>query len=88
VRDPIAAKEIVASIVDLNKYNGKLICKRLDVGELNSVKEFAGQIKENFSKVDILINNGKFVMKSFRGNFEIIESNRFSWYYVCSISKD
>lgn len=57
VRNPKSAEKSVGEIVDLNKTKGKLICEKLDVGSLESVKEFGKIIQEKFDKVDILFNN-------------------------------
>lgn len=66
VRDPVAAEKNVSQIVDLTKTNGKLVCEKLDVGSLKSVKEFAKKVQEKYEKVDILLNNAGIMFAPFK----------------------
>lgn len=50
---------MVEKALDLSKTKGKVSYEKLDIGNMQSVHQFAGRIKQKHSKIDILINNGK-----------------------------
>ncbi|XP_055382289.1 dehydrogenase/reductase SDR family member on chromosome X [Condylostylus longicornis] len=56
-RDPEGGRKNILEAVDFSTIRGKLICEKLDVASLSSVKEFAKKIQDNYEKIDLLINN-------------------------------
>lgn len=59
VRNPKEAKENVESLIDVDAMKGKIYYEQLDTGSVQSVRKFAKIVQSKFSKIDILINNGK-----------------------------
>ncbi|KAI0216560.1 Retinol dehydrogenase 13 [Lamellibrachia satsuma] len=55
-RDMKKCEEARAEIIEAT-YNKKVFCKKLDLASLESVREFADDIKANERRLDILINN-------------------------------
>ncbi|XP_067633477.1 retinol dehydrogenase 12 [Eurosta solidaginis] len=75
VRDPISAEAAVADLVDLKTTGGKLICEKLDIGDMDSVTGFAKKIKERYNKVDLLINNAGIMFAPFKLTADGYESH-------------
>ncbi|XP_037888082.1 dehydrogenase/reductase SDR family member on chromosome X [Glossina fuscipes] len=75
VRDPKTAEQAVKSLINLENIGGKLICEQLDVGNMKSVKEFAGKIKAKYSKVDLLINNAGIMFAPYKQTEDEFESH-------------
>ncbi|ALC41808.1 CG11200, partial [Drosophila busckii] len=75
VRDPVTAEKAVGNIVDLSQTKGKLICEKLDVGDLKSVRAFAQRLKEKHSKIDILLNNAGIMFAPFKLSSDGFESH-------------
>lgn len=63
VRNPKQAKENVESFVDIKSMKGKIYYEQLDTGSMQSVRKFAKVVQSKFSKIDILINNGIYLVK-------------------------
>lgn len=63
VRNPKQAKENVESFVDIKSMKGKIFYEQLDTGSMQSVRKFAKVVQSKFSKIDILINNGIYLVK-------------------------
>lgn len=57
VRNPEEAKKSIEKAIDINASNGKLFFEKCDTEDMESVRNFAGKVKERFSKIHILINN-------------------------------
>lgn len=64
VRNPKEAKENVESFIDIESMKGKIYYEQLDTGSMQSVRKFAKIVQSKFSKIDILINNGKYFIRS------------------------
>lgn len=58
VRNTEEAKKNVEKACDMSKTKGKVIYETLDVGSMNSVKEFGKKVQSKFPQIDILFNNG------------------------------
>lgn len=58
-RKPQAGQYVINKIRESVKTGKAKVCK-LDNASLESVRQFAAQIKKDYSKIDILINNGIF----------------------------
>lgn len=74
-RNPEAGEKSVSKIVDLTQTKGKLICEKLDVGSIKSVKEFAKKVQEKFDKIDILLNNAGIMFAPFELTEDGFESH-------------
>ncbi|XP_055919607.1 retinol dehydrogenase 12 [Eupeodes corollae] len=74
-RDPKAGEKAVSQLVNLSKTKGKFVCEALDVGELSSVLAFTKFVKENYKKVDILINNAGIMFAPLHKTSEGFESH-------------
>lgn len=59
VRDPISAKKSVESSIDDTLTQEKIIYEKCDVSDVESVKEFAKRVQEQFPAIHLLINNGE-----------------------------
>ena len=40
----------------------KIIYESCDIGDMSSVREFAKRVKERFNGINLLINNGKYLI--------------------------
>jgi NAD(P)-dependent dehydrogenase (short-subunit alcohol dehydrogenase family) len=52
----------VKSIRSCGITSGEVSCFQLDVGSFKSIKTFAGLVLKCFPRVDLLINNGMYVL--------------------------
>lgn len=59
-----AGEKLVLEIRKSGVTNGKAKVYKLDNASLESVKQFAKQIKTDYDKIHILINNGKWLITS------------------------
>lgn len=50
-------------MIDIESMKGKIYYEQLDTGSMQSVRKFAKVVQSKFSKIDILINNGNFLIK-------------------------
>lgn len=61
VRSPDRAWEEISRIVDVFKFEEKLLIESLDISATSSIRQFTERITAKFEKIDILIHNGKCV---------------------------
>lgn len=46
--------------IDFEACKKRIVIEKLDVGEMDSVRQFAMKVQENFESINILINNGEY----------------------------
>lgn len=49
---------LLKSIRDMGITTGNVVVYQLNISVIESVKKFANQVKEDYQKIDYLINNG------------------------------
>lgn len=59
VRNLKEAQENIEKLIDLKQTKGKIYYEQLDIGQMESVRKFAAKLQNKFTKIDILVNNGK-----------------------------
>ena len=80
VRNPKNARISVEKEIDVSQMKGKIYYEELDTGSMESVKKFAAAVKERFSAIDILVNNGKYNCYIFT-----IMTHTFYGFYLCHV---
>lgn len=60
VRNPDDCKTSLEKLIDFEAYKDRIVILQIDVGEMDSVREFTTKVQEKFESINILINNGKF----------------------------
>lgn len=59
VRSPEASQKSVETALGKELTQGKIFYEKCDTGDMKSVEQFAEKVKQKFSAVHLLINNGK-----------------------------
>lgn len=58
VRNPEGSKKSVEDALGIDMTKGKVFYEKCDTGDMESVREFAKKVQQNFPSVHVLINNG------------------------------
>lgn len=61
-RNVEAGEKVVKSIRSFGITSGEVSCFQLDVGSFKSIKTFAGLVLKRFPRLDLLVNNGMYVL--------------------------
>lgn len=62
VRDPNAAQRSIETFINEDVRKGRIFFEKCDTGVMQSVREFAAKVHQNFPVVHVLINNGEKVV--------------------------
>lgn len=68
-RNVEAGERAVKSTRSCGITSGEVSCFQLDVGSFKSIKTFAGLVLKSFPRVDLLVNNGMYVLTFFFSSF-------------------
>lgn len=62
VRNTDKAKEELSRVIDVCKFEEQLQIEELDISDMASIKRFAYGVSTKYNKIDILINNGGWLL--------------------------
>ena len=76
----VEAGELVKKVMkSRGPVSGEVTCLQLDVGSFKSIKTFAELVLERFPRIDLLVNNGMYVLLTFFRKWEGVVGTGWSW---------
>jgi NAD(P)-dependent dehydrogenase (short-subunit alcohol dehydrogenase family) len=61
-RNVEAGEQVKKVIKSCGTVSGEVTCFQLDVGSFKSIKKFAELVLERFPRIDLLVNNGMYML--------------------------